>query len=142
MSIFFCLEYILLIYKDGTMESYIVVTTKIKRTIGHHSKPHIFIWKYKTTEYLRMKSVLDSIELQMLRRAEYMRERDILRESHVHSYETQSVRVGSIEWGAGWADSLLSLAFATRWNPKHPSYVSIRLFCNSTSQLCCGEQTI
>ena len=27
--------------------------------------------------------------------------------------------------------SLLSVAFATRWNPKHPSYVSTRLFCKS-----------
>ena len=51
--------------------------------------------------------------------------------------------VSTSKWvGAAWADSLLSLAFATRRNPKHPSYVSIRLFCNSTSQLCCGEQTI
>ena len=24
--------------------------------------------------------------------------------------------------GYGWAHSLLSLAFAARWNPKHPSY--------------------
>ena len=28
------------------------------------------------------------------------------------------------------SDSLLSLAFATRWNPEHPRYVSTRLFCN------------
>ena len=30
--------------------------------------------------------------------------------------------------GSEWADSLLSLAFATWWNPKHPSYKSSRLF--------------
>ena len=95
---------------------------------------------YKTTEYLRMKGVLDSVELRMLRRADYMRERNILGESHVYSYGTPSVL--HIGWEIGRADSLLSLAFATRWNPKHPSYVSIRLFCNSISQLCCGEQTI
>ena len=87
-----------------------------------------------------MKTVLDSIELQMLRRADYMREHNILGESHVHSYRTLSVF--HIGWGNGWADSMLSLAFVTRWNQKHPSYVSTRLFCNSISQLCCGEQTI
>ena len=54
---------------------------------------------YKTTEYLRMKGVLDSIELQMLRRADYMRECNILRESHVHSYKTQSARVNGWELG-------------------------------------------
>ena len=54
---------------------------------------------YKTTEYLRMKGVLYSIELRMLRRADYLRERNILRESHVHNYETQSVRVNGWEPG-------------------------------------------
>ena len=58
---------------------------------------------YKTAEYLCMKSVLDSIEL--LANAKESREGipDILGESHVQSYVTLSVRVGS-----GWADSLLS----------------------------------
>ena len=87
-----------------------------------------------------MKGVLDSMELRMLRRADYMRERNILGESHVYSYGTPSVL--HIGWEIGRADSLLSLAFATRWNPKHPSYVSTRLFCNSISQFSCGEQTI
>ena len=37
--------------------------------------------------------------------------------------------VSTSKWVAsGWADSLLSLAFRTRWNPKRPSYVSIWLF--------------
>ena len=54
---------------------------------------------YQTTEYLRMKGVLDSIELRMLRRADYLRERNTLRESHAHSYETQSVRVNGWELG-------------------------------------------
>ena len=30
------------------IESYIAVTTKMKRTIGHHSKPHTFIWNMAT----------------------------------------------------------------------------------------------
>ena len=66
-----------------------------------------------------MMCVFDSIELGMLRRADYVRQRKLLRYSHVHSHETQSVhRLG---WGMGWAHSLFSLAFATRWNQKHPS---------------------
>ena len=84
---------------------------------------------YKTTKYLRMKGVLDSIELRMLRRADYLRECNISGESHVCSYETLSVF--HIGWEIGWEDSLFSLAFATRWNPKHPSYVSTHLICNS-----------
>ena len=56
---------------------------------------------YKTTEYLRMKGVLDFTELQMLRRANYMRERNILGESHVYSYGTPSVF--HFGWEIGWA---------------------------------------
>ena len=77
---------------------------------------------YKTTEYLRVKGALDSIELRMLRRADYLRECNILEESHIYSHGTPSVFHFGRE--IGWADSLLSLAFATRWNPKHLSYVS------------------
>ena len=96
---------------------------------------------YKTTEYLRMKGVLDSIELWVLRRADYMRVRNILGESHVHSYFWNAV--STFYWVSyGWARSLLSLAFTARCNPKHPSYVSTGLFSNSISQVCCGEQTI
>ena len=47
---------------------------------------------YKTTEYLGIKCALDSIELQMLRKANCMKEHNILRESHVHSYKMQSVQ--------------------------------------------------
>ena len=72
-----------------------------------------------------MQGVLDSIELRMLRRVDYLTDRKILGESHVQSYVTQSVLV--LGW-VGWADSLLSLAFATRWNPKHLSYVSTWFF--------------
>ena len=34
-----------------------------------------------------------------------------------------------------FSDSLPSLAFTTRWNPKHPSHVSTRLFCKSEAYL-------
>ena len=87
-----------------------------------------------------MKGVLDSIELRMLRRADYMRECNVFGESHVYGYGMSPVF--HIAQEIGWADSLLSLIFATGWNPKHPSYVSTCLFCNSISKLCCGEQTI
>ena len=73
-----------------------------------------------------MQGVLDSTELRMLRRVDYLRDRNILGESHVQSYVTPSVLMLG---GLRWADSLLSLAFATRWNPKHPSYVSTWFFC-------------
>ena len=73
-----------------------------------------------------MMGASDSIELPMLSRADYVRERKLLRDSHVHSHETQSAH--KLGWETGWAHSQLSLAFATRWNQKHPSYVSIRLF--------------
>ena len=73
-----------------------------------------------------MMSVFDSIKLRMLKRAGYVRECKLLRDSHVHSHEMQSVH--KLEWETGWTHSLLSLAFATRCNQKHRSYVSIRLF--------------
>ena len=68
-----------------------------------------------------------------------MRECNILGELHVYSYGTPSVfHIGREK---GWSDSLLYLEFETRWNPKHPSYVSTRLFCNSILQICCGSAT-
>ena len=45
----------------------------------------------------------DSIELRMLSRAEYVRERNLLKDSHVNSHETQSVH--KLGWETGWADS-------------------------------------
>ena len=57
---------------------------------------------------LIMKGALDSIKLQMLRRADYLRERNVLRESHVHSYETQSVRENGWELGGRYS-ALLSI---------------------------------
>ena len=119
----------------------VITTAQLHATFCIGSNPAWGVSKiYKTTEYLRMKGVLDSIKLRMLRRADYMREHNILGESHVYSYRTLSVF--HIGWVNGWTDSMLSLAFATRWNQKHSSHVSTRLFCNSMSQLCCREQTI
>ena len=48
------------------------------------AKPKILIdqQNYKTIEYVRIKGVLNSIELRMLRRVDYLWERNIL-ESHV-----------------------------------------------------------
>ena len=81
--------------------------------------------------------VFDSVVLRMLRRGNYMRERKLPRDSHVYNHEMQSVH--KLGWETGWAHSLLSLAFATQWNQKHPSYVSIRLFfkipsCSSAAE--------
>ena len=76
----------------------------------------------------------------MLRRADYVRERKLLRDSHVHSHETQSVH--KIGWETGWAHSLLSLAFAARWNQKHPSYVSIWLFFKIPSRSSAAESRL
>ena len=56
---------------------------------------------------------------------ERVQERKLLRDSHVHFHETQSVH--KLGWEIGWTHSLLSLAFTTQWNQKHSSYVSIRL---------------
>ena len=45
----------------------------------------------------------------------------------IHSYSMS-------KWmGIGWTESLLSLAFTTWWNAKHPLSVSIQLFCNCIS---------
>ena len=38
--------------------------------------------------------------------------------------------------------SLLSLVFATQWNPKHPSYLSTRLFCNSSVKTSISVETL
>ena len=76
-----------------------------------------------------MKGVLDSIELRMLRRAGYL-------PTHFPAkYEILMVfcsckRV-TLQGCYALSYSLLSLAFATQWNPKHPSYVSTQLFCKS-----------
>ena len=48
-----------------------------------------------------------------------MRERKLPRDSHVYNHEMQSVH--KLGWETGCAHSLLSLAFATQWNQKHPS---------------------
>ena len=87
-----------------------------------------------------MMGVFDSIELRMLRRADYVRERKLLRDSHVHSHETQSVH--KLGWETGWAHSLLSLALATQWNQKHPLYVSIRLLFKISSRSSAVERRL
>ena len=87
-----------------------------------------------------MMGVFDSIELRMLRRADYVRERNLLRDSHVHSHETHSVH--KLGWETGWAHSLLFLAFATRLNQKHPSYISIRLFFKILSRSSAAESRL
>ena len=52
-----------------------------------------------------------------------------------HTFKATELRQYLCWVGFGWTDSLLSLAFATRWSSKFPSYVSICFFCNSISQL-------
>ena len=64
---------------------------------------------------------MDSIVLEMLRRVGYVRESVISLERHMFKAEWNAA--STLSWmGYGWAHSLLSLAFAARWNPKHPSY--------------------
>ena len=72
----------------------------------------------KTTEYLCMMDVFASVKLQMLRRADYL-------PTVIAFRGCEHVSL----WGAcTLSHILLSLAFATRWNEKHPSCVSIPLF--------------
>ena len=61
--------------------------------------------------------VFDSIKLRMLWRANYVR--------LTCSQPQNSQYIHKLGWETGWAHSLLSLAFATRWNQKHPSYICI-----------------
>ena len=84
----------------------------------------------KTTEYLCMMGVFDSMELRMLRRAGY-----VSALSPVFHPSLCGLRFMAVMWTCEYmrnlyslSHSLLSLAFATPWNQKHPSYVSIRLF--------------
>ena len=58
-----------------------------------------------------MKGVLDSIELRMLRRVDYVRESAISLERHMFTAELNAV--STLFWEEyRWAHSLLSLAFA------------------------------
>ena len=73
-----------------------------------------------------MMGVFDSIELRMLRRADYEPTpfpTQVYVLNAFRGYEHVSLR-----GGYALSHSLPSLAFATRWNQKHPSYVSLRLF--------------
>ena len=84
----------------------------------------------KTTKYLCLMGVFDSIKLQMLKRVNYVPTlfpTQVYVLTAFHSCEHVSL------WRAcALSHSLLSLVFTIRWNQKHPSYVSIRLvleFC-------------
>ena len=73
-----------------------------------------------------MMGVFDSIELRMLRRADYV---PTLFPTQVYVLTAFRGCEHVSLWGAyALSYRLLSLAFATRWNQKHPSYVSIQLF--------------
>ena len=73
-----------------------------------------------------MMGVFDSIELRMLRRADYV---PTLFPTQVYVLTAFCGQEHVSLWGAyALSHSLLSLAFATRWNQKHQSYVRIRLF--------------
>ena len=68
-----------------------------------------------------MNGVLDYMELRILKRVDNMRESVISLERHMFKAEWNTV--SNLSWvGHGWTHSLLSLAFAARWNPKHSSY--------------------
>ena len=87
-----------------------------------------------------MKGVLDSIELQMLRTVDYVRERNFLRETHVQRNleRIQYLILG----GYGRARSLLSLTFAAQWNPKHPSYCKYSVVFIITSRSSAAESRL
>ena len=76
-----------------------------------------------------MKGVLDSIELRMLGRADYLPTHFSAQYGILTAF--RSCKRVTLQGCYALSYSLLSLAFATRWNPKHHSYVSTRLFCNS-----------
>ena len=71
----------------------------------------------------RMMCVFDSNELRMLRRADYV---PTLFPTQVYVLRFVAVNMWVSE-ELTLSHSLLSLALATRWNQKHPSYVSVRL---------------
>ena len=80
-----------------------------------------------------MKGVLDSIELRMLRRADYLPSQ--FPTQYVILTAFRSCKRVTLQGCYALSYSLLSLAFATRWNPKQPSYVSTRLFCEAKISL-------
>ena len=76
-----------------------------------------------------MKGVLDSMELRMIRRADYLPTCFPVQYEILTAF--RSCKRVTLQGCYALSHSLLSLAFATQWYPKHPSYVSTRLFCNS-----------
>ena len=86
---------------------------------------------YKATKYLRIKGALDFIELQMLRRVDFIWES--ITSLIGHTFKDMECPQFFCFADFRWADSVLSWAFATLWNTKHSSYESIRLFYNYVS---------
>ena len=85
----------------------------------------------KTTNYLRMMGVFVSIELWMLRRADHV---PTLFPTQLYVLTAFCGCEHVSLWGActlSLSYSLLSLAFTTWWNQKHPSYISHWLFYKS-----------
>ena len=84
-------------------------------------------WNFKTTDYLHMKAVLDSIVFQMLRRGD-----DML---NTHSFLTDWYSDCVLCWSSPRNLCFLTVSPPSApkrpWNPKHPSYVSTWLLCNS-----------
>ena len=90
--------------------------------------------------HLRMKGVLDSIELQMLRRADYLPTQFPAQNEILTAF--RSCKHVALQGYFTVSDSLLFLAFATQWNPKHLSYVSTRLFCKSLAKNGCRQKCL
>lgn len=92
------------------------------------SNLHYDAYEYRTTEYLRIKAVFDSIDSRMIKRAvDYMR--DSVKPLVSHAFEATELFQYICWVGSWWSDKLLSLA--TRCNSKHPSSISIRLISKS-----------
>ena len=94
-------------------------------------------WNYKTTKYLPMKGVMDSIKLRMLRRADYLPTRFPTQNEILMAFH--SCKCVTLQGCYAVSDSLLSLAFTTQWNPKHLSYVSTWLFWKSLAKNSCRQ---
>ena len=79
-----------------------------------------------------MTGVLDSIELRMLRRADYLPTQFPTQNEILTTF--RSCRRVTLQGCSTVSGSLLSLAFTTQWNPKHSSYVRTLLFCKSLAK--------
>ena len=97
-------------------------------------------WNYKTTNYLPMKGVMDSIKLWMLRRADYLPTQFPARNGILMAF--CSCKCVTLQGCYAVSDSLLSLTFTTWWNSKHLSYVSTQLFCKSLAKNSCRQKCL